>query len=216
MIDESEFQKFIEELEVPEEISPFVRESILVLPGETEEEFLEMMLMMVIDINPQTNIEWLCVIDLASLWWEIQRYRTWKIAIMKANRADALADALYKSDPNYLLLGPKPGIQAQAKLDAAKWHKDDKHRGELNVRLKEHGYNTQGINAHAFILGLMPLAQVERFLASARNQVNVILREINVRREFSRRAREAFEKRLAVESIEPVEATNKVKRIAAE
>lgn len=216
MIDESEFQKFVEELEVPEEIIPFVRESILVLPGETEEEFLEMMSMMVIDINPKNNIEWLCVIDLASLWWEIHRYRTWKIAIIAANRAEALADALYRSDPNYLLLGPKPGIQAQAKLDAGKWQKDDKHRGELNVRLKEHGYNAQGISAHAFILGLTPLAHIERFLASARSQVNALLREINLRREFSRRVREAFEKRLAAESIEEVEATNKVKQIAAE
>ena len=75
------------------------------LPGETEDEFLEMMSMMVLDIDPQTNIEWLCVIDLASLWWEIQRYRNWKIAIIKANRAAAVVDALYKSELELPLVG---------------------------------------------------------------------------------------------------------------
>ena len=216
MVDESEFQEFVKGAEVPNEIVSFVRDSVLVLPGETEEEFLEMMSMMVIDIDPEKNIEWLCVIDLASLWWEIQRYRDWKIAIIYANRAAALADALYKSDSNYLLLGPQPAIQAQAKADAEKWHSDPGRRYELNVRLKEHGYNAQGINAHAFIEGLLPLATIERFLASARSQVNVLLREINVRREFARRAREAFEKRLAAETTEQAETTDEVKQIAAE
>lgn len=216
MVDDSEFQKFVEQMEVPEDVVPFVRESILVLPGETEEEFLNMLSMMIIDIDPQANIEWFCVIDLASLWWEIQRYRSWKVAIIKANRVAALQQALYKSDPNYLLLGPQPAIQVQAKVDAEKWLNDPKHRGDLNVRLKAHGYNAQGINAQAFIGGLMPLATIERFLASARNQINVLLREINIRREFARRAREAFEKRIAAESMEQVEPTNKVKQIAAE
>jgi hypothetical protein len=172
--------------------------------------------MMVIDVNPGNYIEWLCAIDLASLWWEIQRYRSWKVAIINANRATALQHALYKSDPNYLLLGPQPAIQTQTRVDAEKWHNDPKLRGDLNVRLKAHGYNAQGINAQAFIGGLMPLATIERFLPSARNQVNVILREINVRREFSRRAREAFEQRLAAESMKQVEPAQRGETSAAE
>jgi len=212
MIDDVEFRKFLEELEVPDEISSFVEESILVLPGETEEEFLEMMSLMVIDIDPQTNIEWLCVIDLASLWWEIQRYRNWKTAIIKTNRAAALEDGLYKSDPNYRLVGPQPMIQAQARADAAKWHSDPNHRHELNVRLREHGYDAQGISAQAFVAQMVPLATIERFLASARAQVNAILREIVLRREFARRAREALEKRFAAEPIERGE----VKQLAAQ
>ncbi len=202
MIDQVKFRKFLEEAEVPEEISSFVEESILVLPGETEEEFLDMMSLMVEDIDPQTNIEWLCVIDLASLWWEIQRYRNWKTAIIKTNRASALEDALYKSDPNYRLLGPQPAIHAQARSDAERWHNDPSHRHELNVRLREHGYDAQGISAHAFVAQMMPLATIERFLASARAQVNAILREVLVRREFGRRAREALKKRLAAERDE--------------
>jgi hypothetical protein len=216
MVDENEFQLFVKGAEVPPDVVSFVRESILVLPGETEVEFLEMMVMMIIDIEPQTNIEWLCVIELASLWWEIQRYRSWKIAIIKANRAAAVADALYKTDSNYRLLGPQPAIEAQAKVDAEKWHNDSSHRHALNARLKQHGYNDQGINAHAFIGGLASLANIERFLASARSQVNALLREIDVRREFARRAREALERRLAAISTEEAERTSEVKQIAAD
>lgn len=216
MIDESLFLRLMEELEVEEEIRFFVRESILILPGEAEVDYLEMFSMMVIDVNPRNNIEWLCTIDLASLWWEIQRYRNWKIAIIKANRAAAVANALYNTDSNYRLLGPQPAIEARAKVDAEKWHSDSTHRHELNARLKQHGYDDQGINAHAFIGGLASLANIERFLASARSQVNALLREIDVRREFARRAREALERRLAAVSTEEVETTNEVKQIAAE
>ena len=42
------------------------------------------------------------------------------------------------------------------------------------------------------------------------------MREINVRREFARRAREAFKKRIAAETMEQGETTSEVKQIAAE
>jgi hypothetical protein len=220
MVDESKLQDFLEELVVPEEVGPFIKEAILVLPGETEQEFLEVMSMMILDITPQNYIEWLCAIDLACLWWEIQRYRCWKVAIIRANRSAALVDALYKSDPNYSLLGRQPAIRAQAKLDAEKWHNDPNRRCELNVRLTQHGYDAKGINAEAFIGGLIPLATIERFLASARSQVNVLLREIGIRREFAQRARKAFE-RLATAPTEEMElaaaaTSREVKPIAVE
>lgn len=212
MIDEAKFRKFVEDLEVPDHMVPFVLESILVLPGETEEEYLEMVSLMIEDIDPQTNIEWLCVIDLSSLWWEIQRYRNWKKAIIRINRAEAVENALYRSDPNYRLLGPQPTIHAQARIDSAKWHNNPDHRHQLNARLRQHGYDDQGISAQAFVAQMIPLATIERFLSSARSQVNAILREIAVRREFARRAREALERRLAAEPVEQ----GGVKELAAE
>jgi hypothetical protein len=74
-----------------------MRASVLVLPGEKEDEFLQMMAMMVVDIAPLTNIEWLCAIDLGSLLWEVQRYLRWKIAIVMINRAEALKEAGVKT-----------------------------------------------------------------------------------------------------------------------
>ena len=216
MVEQNEFQQFVDDMDVPEDVHEFIRESILVLPGESEAEYLHMLFVMIIGITSEDSIEWRFVIDLASLWWEIQRYRNWKIAILKANRADALVNALYKSDPNYLLLGPQPTIHAQARVDAEKWLKDDHHCGNLNVRLKEYGFNAQGINAHAFVQALPSLTQVERFLSSARNQVNVILRKINFRREFARRAKRAMEKRLAEQSVEKEKVKNEVEQVGAE
>jgi len=207
--DEGNFKKLMKNMKVPGEIEPFMRASVLVLPGEKEDEFLQLMEMMVLDIVPLTNIEWLCAIDLGSLWWEIQRYRRWKITIIMTNRAEALEEALCKSDPHYLLMGRKPGIEAQARLDAEKWRKDDNQRIQLNIRMKSHGYDANGINAEAFGRGLSSLIVIERFLASARSQVNALLREIGIRREFARRAREAFDKRLA-------ESVPEKKQIAAE
>jgi hypothetical protein len=201
------FERLMSELEIPDELSPFVQASILLLPGETEANYLELISMMILDILPDTNIEWLCTIDLATLWWEIQRYRRWKIAIIMTNRAGAVERALFKTDPAYLSLGPEPGIYASARVDAEKWHNDGNQKVQLNLRLKAHGYDAQGINVEAFGRELSSVSAIERFLALARNQVNVLLREIGFRREFARRARKALDERLA----EPSE----VKQIAA-
>jgi hypothetical protein len=211
MVDQVRLRKFLEEWEIPDGLASSVEESILVLPGETEEEYLEVMSLMIEDTGPRTNIDWLCAIDLASLWWEIRRYRIWMTAIIKTNRAEAVEKALYWSDPNYRLVGPQPTICAQARADAAKWHSNSDHRNQLNVRLRQHGYDDQGISAQAFVSQTIPLATIQRFLASARSQVNAILREMAVRREFARRAREAIEKRLAAEPVEQGE----VKKLAA-
>src|SRR5947199_7354537 len=107
-------------MDVPEAIEPFLRASVLLLPGEKENEFFQMMILMVLDIDPQTHIEWLCTIDLGTLFWEIQRYRRWKIAIIATNRTDAVEEALRRSDPNYLLVGPNPAIRVPARLDTDK------------------------------------------------------------------------------------------------
>lgn len=148
-------------------------------------------------------------IDLGSLWWEIQRYRRWKVAILMIHRTEAVQEALRKSDPGYVLIGVTPAISAQARIDAEKWHKDDPHKAQLNSRMEKCGYDVTAINAEAFRWGLSSLVVIERFLASARNQVNALLREIGIRREFARRAREALKKRLA-------ESGGQKKQIAAE
>jgi len=48
-----------------------------------------------------------------------------------------------------------------------------------------------------------PLEAIDRFLCSARRQLNVTLREIGVRREFAERARKAFDGRIAAELKAP-------------
>jgi hypothetical protein len=45
----------------------------------------------------------------------------------------------------------------------------------------------------------VPLATIDRFLCSARGQLNAMLKEIGARREFAERARKAFNERVAAE-----------------
>ena len=54
--------------------------------------------MMVDDIQPVTNIEWLWTLDLVELSWEIPRYRNLKNRILDAHRAAAIAAILQRLD----------------------------------------------------------------------------------------------------------------------
>ena len=53
-------------------------EPFLLLPGEDLRDFEAIRQMMVDEIQPQTNIEWLWTLDLVELSWEILRYRRLK------------------------------------------------------------------------------------------------------------------------------------------
>ena len=68
----------------------------------------------------------------------------------------------------------------------------------MAVQLKHYGYDDDALNAAAFMHGVTELATVEKFLASARQQLTTALRETVVRREFKLRA-EQIQKRLLEE-----------------
>ena len=65
MVEQNEFQQFVDDMDVPEDVHEFIRESILVLPGESEAEYLHMLFVMIIGITSEDSIEWRFVIDLA-------------------------------------------------------------------------------------------------------------------------------------------------------
>jgi hypothetical protein len=54
--------------------------------------------MMVDDIRPETNIEWLWTLDLVELSWEILRYRRLKKRILDAHRVAAIEAILQRLD----------------------------------------------------------------------------------------------------------------------
>jgi hypothetical protein len=66
-----------EALTVPAELIP-VSEPSFLLPGESLPDFEAIRQMLVDDIQPETNIEWLWTLDLVELSWEILRYRRLK------------------------------------------------------------------------------------------------------------------------------------------
>jgi hypothetical protein len=61
-------------LAIPPELEGFTHEPCL-LPGESRREFETVRWMIIDDIRPKTNIEWLWILDLVELSWEIRRYR---------------------------------------------------------------------------------------------------------------------------------------------
>ena len=67
--------------------SHHLSEPSCLLPGESLRDFEAIRQMMVEDIQPATNIEWLWTLDLVELSWEILRYRRLKERILDAHRA---------------------------------------------------------------------------------------------------------------------------------
>jgi hypothetical protein len=185
-------------LQVPDEILPFVQAAPRLLPGETDDDYYRLFEMMATEILPDTDIEWLWTIDLAWLWFDILRYRRWKNAIILTGRRAALEFALAKTNPEALQIGGmNPLIRGQARMDAEALRVDTNKRNPLNARLEAHGYDADAINATAFVQGLESLTTIEKFLTSARRQVAMMLREVGLHREFARRAKEINDRYLA-------------------
>jgi hypothetical protein len=157
---------------------------------------------MVCTVLPDTDIEWLAVIDLAWLQWEIQRYRRWKNAIIMSNRAAALETALCKTHDGAAMPGAMTLIRAESKKHAQEMSINPNAHGAIRAKLESHGYDADAINAGAFVHSIIPLATIEKLLSSARHQVTITLREVGLRREFERRAREAM-KRIEIDAPAP-------------
>lgn len=153
---------------------------------------------MATELLPDTDLQWLWVIDLTWLWFDIMRYRRWKNAIILTNRRAALEFALAKTDPDALLIsGMNPMIRAKARVDAETLRSNkDSHRSLIG-RLEAHGYDADAVNANAFVQGLDALTTIEKFLTSARHQVAAMVREVRFDSEFVKRANEEINRKLA-------------------
>ena len=177
---------------------PFALATPRLLPGETDDDYYRLFEMMATDLSPDTDLQWLWVIDLTWLWFDIMRYRRWKNAIILTSRRAALEFALAKTDPEALQIsGMNPMIRAQARVDAEVLRVDKNNRNPLSVRLEAHGYDADAVNANAFVQALEPLTAIEKFLTSARHQVAAMVREVRLDCEFVRRAREVIDRNLA-------------------
>jgi hypothetical protein len=124
------------------------------------------------DLVPSTNIEWFVVADVAGLFSEIQRFTGWKGAILAAHRRAALESALELTHFASAAPNNRPMRIIISRQEAEQWRTDPEKRGALNKRLAEHGYDEETLNAGALIEAMVPLATIERFLASARKQLN--------------------------------------------
>ena len=188
---------------VPREMIPFVAKYPRLLPGESEKHYHALFVMMVDEIEPQHASEWLVLADIVELFWDIGRYRAWKSVILSISRREALQTALQATNRDNAVTDDMPALIARARKDAEEWRTDPAKREALNKRLLDHGYDEEALNAGALLAALVPLATIDRFLASARGQLNAMLKEISVRREFAERANKAFKEQLQRTAVAP-------------
>ena len=137
---------------------------------------------------------------IVDLLWDIGRLRLWKNAILVASRQAALETALLRTRST-LPIGPHRIMTSRE--EAQEWRTKPQKRAVLEARLAEAGYGVDALNAGAFIEAQVPLATIDRFLCSARGQLNATLKEIGVRREFAERARKAFDERVVAQVKAP-------------
>jgi hypothetical protein len=189
---------------IPKDLVSFVGICPPLLPGEEEGDFYELFDMMAEEIGPTTKLEWFAVAGVVDLLWDIRRYRLWKGAILSICRRDAFVTALARTQPYYVPNGPAPKV-SMTMQEAQQWRTNPAVRAALETRIAKAGYDDDALNAAAFLDAQVPLAAIERFLNSARGQLNATLKEIGVRREFADRARKAFDERvkLTVEVPKP-------------
>jgi hypothetical protein len=189
------------EIVIPRHLVPFVGVSPQMLEDELEEDYYQLFDMMADEIAPTSNLEWFAVNDVVDLLWDILRLRLWKNAILFVSRHAALETALLRTHPSTLPVGPyRIKISRE---EAEEWRTKPEKRDVLEARLAEAGYDSDALNAGAFIEAQAPLATIDRFLCSARGQLNATLKEIGVRREFAERARKAFNERIVAEVKAP-------------
>jgi hypothetical protein len=189
---------------IPDQMVAFVGKCPRLLPGESEEKYFELFALMEIEIDPEQATEWLVLADIVGLFWDIGRYRAWKGAILNVYRASAIQTALRETHRSHAVVGDIPLLYKMARTEAEEWRTDPTKRKVLDARLAEHGYDEEALNATALLEALAPLATIERFLSSARSQLNAMLKEICVRREFADRARKALREQLqAATSVTP-------------
>ena len=173
---------------VPAELRVFSEPSCL-LPGENRRDFEAIRQMMIDDVRPQTNIEWLWVLDLVELSWEILRYRCLKQRVIATYRETAIESILLRLDGAGIPTDASEIVRLRSKQNAAQWREDSYAAAEIEGRLEQHGFDATGINAEVFIQAREQFAMFDHLLHAAQHRRIVLLREISVRREFSKRAR---------------------------
>jgi hypothetical protein len=166
-------------LTVPAELIPFSEPSFL-LPGESRRDFEVIQKMMVDDIQPQTNVEWLWTLDLVELTWEILRYRRLKNRILDAHRVDAIEAILQRLDVEGMPVEAMPMVRMHARRTANEWRDDVGAALEIEARLHRSGFDNTDINAEVFVQARELFAMFDQLMQSAQSRRIGLMREISV------------------------------------
>src|SRR6185437_5418308 len=171
---------------IPVQLKAFSEISCL-LPGEKQADFETIRQMMIDDIQPENNLEWLWLLDLTELSWEILRYRRLKQRIIEAYRERAIEAILLRLDGPGLSSESSEELQSHIKRNVADWRDDPAASAEIEARLLKHNFDDEAISAETYCQAREAFALFDDLVCSKQNRRIAILREINYRREFQSR-----------------------------
>jgi hypothetical protein len=174
-------------LTIPLELKGFSGLTFL-LPGENRQEFEIIRNMMIDEVRPQTNIEWLWTLDLIELSWEILRYRRLKQRVLHEYRHAAVKAILLRLDGAGIPARDLQYLELQVGRSAADWRDDPQAGDEIEARLRRHGFDESAVNVEIFCQARGLFATFDELMHAAQNRRIVLLKEINSRRELTKRA----------------------------
>jgi hypothetical protein len=171
---------------IPVELRAFCEQSFL-LPGENQQDFEMIQRMMIEEVRPVTNIEWLWTLDLVELSWEILRYRRLKQRVLQEYRHSAIKAILLRLEGAGIPAGNLQFLELQVGRSAAEWRDNPQAADEIDARLRRHGFDDSAVNAEIFCQVRGAYAMLNDLMHSAQNRRMILLREITSRRGFSKR-----------------------------
>jgi hypothetical protein len=174
-------------LSVPAEFRTF-EEPCCLLPGESRREFELIRQMIIEDVGPRTNIEWLWTLDLIELSWEILRYRRLKEKTLQVYRGNAIASLLQRLDGAGMPAHNRIMVQVYCERAASEWCEDQEAASEIEARLERNGFDSAAINTEVFAKAQLAFGLFDQLMQSAQHRRVMLLREIVARREFEKRA----------------------------
>jgi hypothetical protein len=192
---------------IPTQLKAFADISCL-LPGEKQADFETIQQMMIDDIQPENNLEWLWLFDLAELTWEILRYRQLKQRTLELYRDRAIEAILSRLDSPGLPTEHLKELQFHIRKNAIDWRDDPEAAAEIEARLVRHNFNAEGINAETYCQAYEAFTLFNDLMRLAQQRRIALLREISFQRESAKRI-----ERLSEVSIEARNARNRRGRI---
>jgi hypothetical protein len=175
-------------LSIPPALQAFSEPGYL-LPGENRNDFEAIRQMMIDDVRPETNIEWLWVLDLVELSWDILRYRSLKQRVLAEYRHSAIRAILLRLDGAGMPNEQIHQLEFQVGRTAAEWRDDANAAAEIEARLRKHGFDDIAVNAELFNQARESFALFDDLMHAAQNQRMTLLREISIRRNFAKRVK---------------------------
>lgn len=152
------------------------------LPGENIDHYRALQAAIFRDIDPQSAIEWLIVIDIAELSWEIQRYRVLRHRLLSTSRQKAIETTLRRIDVADNSRSPESIAEFYIVRNALDWQLDPNAAAEINARLEAYGFDQHAVSMETYIQAREVLSLFEALLNGAQLRRMSLLKELNTLR----------------------------------